>query len=154
MKFEEVSPLPLPPSVPYIEPSDESSYREACAINGADSFLSLLASFFLVPLLNDKRIQLRKVLLGEPVHRSLQAEPYHEKQADHQRSRIVLCWPPPVIRVGCLWCLSCIDELSCSPYELSILLLLPVLVIAPLAFLYYPLQDEEMKWKRTDIKVT
>ncbi len=43
MQLEEVLP-PLPLAVPDVEPSDEASYREACAINGTDALL--LASFF------------------------------------------------------------------------------------------------------------
>jgi hypothetical protein len=42
VELEEVLP-PLPPAVPYVEPSYEPSDREAGAINGTDSLL--LVSF-------------------------------------------------------------------------------------------------------------
>lgn len=64
-------------------------------------------------------------------------EPYLEEQADYKRSRVVLRWLSPLGRVGFPRCLSRIDEDSRQPDELSVFLLLPVLVVAPLTLGYH-----------------
>ena len=164
VQFEEVFASFLP-AVPYGEPSHVPPDREAGAIDGTDA--TTLAPLFEVRLLHDVGIERVEVLPAQAVHRPLEvhppwelpepddrsevpgvsrqgdevsvelAEPHLEEEADHERPRVVLYGLSPVARVWCPWPFLCVDEFLGVSDELSVLLLLAVFVVVPLAFSYH-----------------